>query len=84
MTKTRWSRNKYGGLDAKYTVHCDICDEPLGRVVRKGHKSQLEVREFSSWGEGETSANVQGWLVEGKTAICTECLKSIRVEDEAC
>jgi hypothetical protein len=37
----------------------------------------IVVGEFMSWGQEELEAVARGWIVEGRTAICIECLNSI-------
>lgn len=59
-----------------YSIKCDICGQPL--MIKQRKKKILG--EFLSWGQEEMEAEVRGWIVEGKTAICTECLKSIGTE----
>lgn len=41
------------------------------------HGKKKVVGEFLTCGQETYEAIERGWIVEGKTAICTDCLKSI-------
>ena len=56
-----------------YSIKCDICGNPL--MLGKGKKKVIG--EFLSWGQEEMEAEARGWICEGGTEICVDCLKSI-------
>lgn len=59
-----------------YSIKCDICGEPL----MLQHGKQMVLGEFLSCGEEEMNAELRGWIVAGRTAICVDCLKSLGKE----
>ena len=73
MRKTVTSRNLHGGYDYRYSIVCDLCHKPLQRTVKK----ESYTAEFLTCGEETLSALAVGWIVEGTTAICNNCLDSI-------
>ena len=75
MTKTIQTTNQYGGRDYRYRILCDVCGEPYKRTK----KGKEEVVEFLTSGEEQLTAAAAGWIVEGKTAICDKCIKTIGV-----
>lgn len=67
--------NSHGGNDYYYRIKCDMCGEYLKSLPRKN--KPMEVIEFRTCGEETLSAIMRGWIVEGDTAICDVCQKSI-------
>lgn len=77
MRKYRRANVNGIGETCLWSIHCDICGNPLTDKVRENRKVKEIKGEYLSCGEEELRAIRRGWIVAGKTAICDKCLKSI-------
>lgn len=75
MRATIQRANSHGGNDFYYRIQCDECGEFLKTIPRKNKPA--EIIEFRTCGEETLSAVARGWILQGNTAICEMCLKSI-------
>ena len=76
MRATIQRANSHGGNDFYYRIQCDVCGEFLKTILRKN--KPMEIIEFRTCGEETLAAIARGWIAEGNTAICTDCLKTIK------
>ena len=75
MRMTRQKKNTFGGNDFFYSIKCDVCGSSL-KMPAKKNKPEEEMA-FRTCGEEKLSALARGWIVEGNTAICDCCLKTL-------
>ena len=80
MKKNRRAETAIGEVEL-WSIWCDICGSPMTDVEKvgkgRGKTTSKRIAEFLSAGAEELHAINRGWIVEGKTAICKECLNSI-------